>query len=330
MLNDPRFMPVLNRGDWRGIGAVYTRPLVDASDPAAGVVLSLGVVSVTTNAYLTLDQVKSFRIDTAAAELQALSNLAGRTGRVDWEASDSGCPLLYRNGDELTCSEVLLRDEMAAVNEHFSAELVYAAVPNRFTLVVGADAQALTGLAASMHEEAVQENTAPLTGSLLVVAAGGIVGVATMPGQPQSEPVTTVHLSEDLIALPLAAFLAVALTNGGPSQQQIGTFMGELQKRAQSASPAVAPLLFATVENIQASVARFGGGAHPLNALTSAVLEIEAVLPDPGARQEYVRVVETCARLGAPPAKKLFGKATTSPQTQKAVETVIDVLKMVG
>ncbi len=313
MLDHPEFYPVLNRIDWRGADSAFTRKVYEGNAGSHGLLVSYGVVTETTNEYMTKEYMtkeymtKEYmtketlaadRIDPEQMHKVAIKNLAQREGRPKWRVEEiGGAKCLTRAGDELTAADLLYPPFLAKACEDFKGRQVYLAIPNRFVMILGTKALDLAEGAAGMFAEAVEEKGPALTPVVFEVREGKLVGDVPVPedaGELGADD-STGKLSEAVLYGPWATFDLVAGIDGNVDKKEVIAFVQELQKAVETSSPMIQGILGPSLLSPEGIMERIEEiNLSPPELLAGASIAIAEDLPD-HARREYI---EMCLELG--------------------------------
>lgn len=322
MLDNPAFFPVLNRCDWRGRAQCVHRPLIAGVD---SLLVGFGVVTPETNLYLTTEAVAGTGKDLAAIERVALGNLSRREGRVPWkQEKTAGGAILVRTGDELTAADLLAPVGMRKAHEFFTAEQVFVAIPNRFTMIASAEPVMLAGVAAGMYDEALRDNLAPLTSDVLVFADGAPVGVARQKDRKDDRPDDTSTLDPLLAAAPLVVSLMATDQQFGDKEAAVLRTEVERELR-RPRNRTVGAILALFASDPEAAGAPLQGGGNLLNVVMQLSASLHRNL-SAADREAYLAFLRELALKVAGSSGGFLGFGRISKKERSTIDALFGML----
>ncbi len=175
-------VPVLQPLDWRGRKVCLHRPLVSGDAP--GLLVGFGSDAARSVSYLVREVARQGGIGVRDAERHAVRNLRRRPERAPWQPNlvpwrGSETTVLLRAGDDLTASDVVDRRLLAEAHEHLEADVIYVAVPSRFSMVAADSPEPLFSLAEELRETAEEEGSGPLSAAVFRVEKGRPTAIAS-------------------------------------------------------------------------------------------------------------------------------------------------------
>jgi hypothetical protein len=187
MIENANFMPVIQPAEWQGRSECVVRCVTGKPSVVPGfpVLVSYGLVNEATNEYLSKGDLEQSTFDLREANKRALLNWKRAYAGLKWEVvkvSEKETCLAMRN-KELTSSAILFSGILNAAHQHFKSDQIFVGIPDRFSVVAGKEPLLFGHMVEGMFQDAIEEQMAPLSPSVLMVMHGKVSGHAAPKGR---------------------------------------------------------------------------------------------------------------------------------------------------
>lgn len=336
MLQDPNFLPVLQTPGWKGRQHVPCACVITKEEPGDQVKLfaAFGVVDEGKNAYLTRESMASDGLSLDQVSAIAKQNLTQYVSQLEWQPVDAeGMNVLSLEGNECTSSALILEEYLAPLHQHFNSEMVFLAVPNRYSLFASDDALIFNHVIKDMYKESKEESEAALCPHVFVLQNGKIVGQATLEENNEEEKPEE-ELDHETLALvilsgPVSVFLMVAAADGNIDKKEIKSFLREVVKLSSKAgTPAPLKSLFQSLPSIiQPLLEQLISNGLDISILAKSVIASSQYVEKAFGKRVSKKYSQILIELATTIASASGGFLGLGPKIDKHERTVINALK---
>ena len=172
------FYPVLHPQQWPGRSRCAHRPLLPG-DPRSPLLVGYAVMTEEANQTLTQEQLEALGLGIEEIESVAVENWVGSFADVAWldlsPEGESNTVVGFRSDFDAFSGGVVSEGIRRGLHRMLGSDLIFLAVPDRFTIIAGSNILAIDSAAPGMYEDAVKTGWGPLCPCVFVSEKGSIV-----------------------------------------------------------------------------------------------------------------------------------------------------------
>ncbi|MCM8528927.1 MAG: hypothetical protein NE327_20555 [Lentisphaeraceae bacterium] len=173
--------PIIVPHDWSGAGTCYCHPLLECSSPGTPFI-AYGEDTPLQTSYVLKSDIRS---DNQILEIRktALNNLKNRdslkSSELGVKISGGLEPYYMRCVDDLTASDILNAEFLNKVHEELDSKILFAALPNKNTLLIGTNQDDMASFAEDHFLDSEKMSSVPITANVYKIIDGKVISTAS-------------------------------------------------------------------------------------------------------------------------------------------------------
>lgn len=173
--------PIIVPHDWSGASTCYCHPLLECSSPGTPLI-AYGEDNEHQTSYVLKSDIHSDQqiLEIHNTAIESLKNRESlKSSELGIKISGGLEPYYMRCVDDLTASDILNVDFLNKIHAELESEILYAAIPNKNTMLIGTNQDDIASFAEDHFLDSEKMSSVPLTADVYKIIDGKLLSTAS-------------------------------------------------------------------------------------------------------------------------------------------------------